>query len=149
MFVIDLTAPKAGPQQINSHLAHHSHQMVWNDLVARSRAEGLERSSPSTYIPFGSNHWSYTTLSLYCRHNPTSWSWELLALWISKLNMISNILPVLEDLRYIAYNVCWFNHLGFRWSIIRRWSRVIPPTVTTVRLAVHILIIWIELDNWH
>lgn len=44
------------------------------------------------------------------------------------LNRTSNILPVLQDLGSVGYDVRQLDDTDFCWSIIDQWSTLIPPT---------------------
>jgi hypothetical protein len=94
------------------------------------------------------NHWrDATALNLRVKHVTLAPGIGLGNETPILLNMTSNVLPVLQDLRSVGYDVRLLDDTSFRRSIIDRWSTLIPPTVTTVCLSVDIFIIWIKLDN--
>jgi len=172
--MIDLTTLKTDQQQINFdifNLVLRAIPAEWSKTISSLACVQKAWKDPAQALLFHSvvftnlttihrfisaiirhlgpeNHWrSVITLNVRVKHITLAPGVKLGVRTPTALNMISNILPVLEDLRSIAYDIRLFDPLDFRMSIIPRWSRVIPPTVTTISLAVRILIIWVNLDN--
>ena len=149
MFMINLTAPKTGPQQITFdifNLGLHAIPAEWSKMISSLAHMQKAWKDPSQACLFHrvvitnlmqlyhfiatiiqhlgpKNRWcSVTTLNFRVKHVTLVPSVKLGVQTPTMLNMISNVLPMLEDLRSIVYNFCWFNPLDFYWLIIGRWS---------------------------